>query len=290
MKKLFVISLVIIFGVIISDCYAKKPKKAKLTDEEIKAKIDSLRMEYEKRREFDSFEQKHYDRGGWDQAAKFTHYYCLGDYLYGDDFDIDNQNTKYLKLEEEQSKFRFKLYELCPNYKEDRTPSEAIIAYTMHEKETDSIVCRQKAVNKLMHNIFAIVQHRLSPLYVFGELYLKPNDLTKEVTCDKLWKGNLIQASIPRGFAQLFNTRQSAEHVGGLIRANTMICDTTMKVEDEYKCFAVAKMSIKPLAEWLETLLTDAEEKETWKIVLHELLYNPTNDSRVVVGIIHYYL
>ncbi len=266
---------------------AKKPKKQKLTEEYIEAKLDSIRQEYKKDSVVKALLLEIYDR--WDRPHKSVKYYCLIDYLYRDRFDSDEKNM-YIQLEVEAVKFRFKLLELCPNYIEDSDQKDAIVAYTMHEKETDSIVCRQKAVNMAIHNIFDVVQHRLLLLDV-GELYLKPNDSTEEITCDNLWKADLIKVpGIPQEIMELYHTRQSAEQVDSLIRANALVCDTTIKIENEYRCFTVAKMPILPFEEWLEALIEASEEKDTWRIVLHELLYNPTNDSRVVVGRVHYAL
>lgn len=279
MKRLLVIIFAVICGMVFSEGFAKKPTRPEMTEEEMRAMLDSIK----------SKQEHDFDKGGgrgWDRAAKFTHYYCLGDYLLE-----DGNHSEYLQLEDESVKFRFKLLELCPNYTEDSDLKDAVIAYTMHDKETDPIACGQKAVTKAINNIFDILQHRLRPVYAFGELYLKPNDATEEITCDKLWKANLIKVSgKPEGLLDLYHTRQSAEQADSVIRANTLICDTTIKVEDEYRSFVVAKMPIKPFEEWLDTLMGDAEEKETWKVVLHELLYNPTNESRVVVGRVHFAL
>lgn len=65
MKKLILIALAIVCGVAISEGFAKKPNKQKLTKEEIEVKLDSLRNEQAKQQtlkdEIDEFNS--YDKG-----------------------------------------------------------------------------------------------------------------------------------------------------------------------------------------------------------------------------------
>lgn len=47
-KRVLVIALVAVCGMAFSDCFARKPRRQKLSPEEIEAKLDSLRNEQEK--------------------------------------------------------------------------------------------------------------------------------------------------------------------------------------------------------------------------------------------------
>ena len=48
MKRVLVMALAVVCGMAFSDCFARKPRRQKLSAEEIEAKLDSLRNEQEK--------------------------------------------------------------------------------------------------------------------------------------------------------------------------------------------------------------------------------------------------
>lgn len=61
MKKTLLVVLAIVCGVTFSDCYARKPKKEKMTNEEIITKLDSLRREHAKAIDENTFPVRYID-------------------------------------------------------------------------------------------------------------------------------------------------------------------------------------------------------------------------------------
>ena len=287
MKKILLVIFTIICGVAFSEGFAKKPTKREMIKEKSSAKIDSIKQELEKRKKEQEFDEMITKGGGWDRAAKFTDYYCLADYLYKLE-EAYQEDSGFDNLLEDQEEYRYKLYTLCSDYGEKNHNAESIVAYTIQENEKDSVLCQQKAKSSADNIIYEIISRRLSPLHTLGNIFLKPKDTGEEISCDQLWKTDLIELpSKPEGL-RLYE-RAWIKQLPDLIHHHSLVCDTVVKVEDEYRCYLVEEMPIEPIYQWLETFVK-TEENELWKEVFYELLYHPTTDSRVVVGINNYYL
>ncbi len=55
MKKILLVILSLVCGVVFSDSYAEKPRKVKMSDDEVSAKLDSLRIEKDRKDSLDEF-------------------------------------------------------------------------------------------------------------------------------------------------------------------------------------------------------------------------------------------
>ena len=279
MKRIILIALAIVCGVACTDCFAKKPKKEKLTNEEIVAKIDSLKREREK-----SMLERELDKGGrWDKPVKLVHYYCLRDYFL-------EYHPEMLELEEEQAMLRFKIYELCGDKISRDKPfdwNNYLFAYAMHA-DADSATCMRITINEAVNYIYDIISNRLSPTFFIYEIYLNPNE-KDSLTCSNWWEKNLTKVSRPQMKVR-FGSREFANQLYSIIRSQALICEDITEIDkNDYRGYVAIQMPVRTIVEWLETL-AEGEQDENWARVITELLYKPIDESKVVVGHVHYAL